>query len=561
MDRSTYLPRVVAGPRKRLMMRLLLNGFAQAASAFAMAWLMRRAFTGTALQAAPTTATVLAIVAGLVLAGVVLLGLRVLQRTDAERLGQDYVMKVRLRLFTRIAAAPLRSDKAMRFGLTMNRMITDLNSLKNWVSMGVARMAVAAVSITGSLAALTYFNPVGGAAATMLVGLCVGSGWLLTPALRARVKHARRQRGALAGNLGEKVFAIHTVGHFGKSRREWVRLRGQSRRLAHAMVHRVQLAGVLRSLPDAALPLSIALMIGLTAVSQSRVAELATTLLLLGLITNSLRDVAQAWDYRLSFEEAHRRLTTILAHPRLRDARHAKDVAGDGPVSLAFENVQVADVLTQVSVTAGAGEHVLVTGPTGAGKSTLIALAARLFDPDQGQVLLDGQHLRGVSLASIHRTVQLVSPTLPLMRGTVSSNIMYGARADDDRQIVSRVVELCGLDETSHLLPQGLATAVQEKGANMPEGLRARIALARAVAARPRLLLIDDPAFIIDAQAREALRRITTAHDVTALVVGIESDTPIPVHRVWHLNRGRIAEKPSTTQGPSVNDGPLRAIK
>ena len=149
------LPRLLSGPRRALMIRLLLNGVAQAASAFAMAWLLREAMSGLR-TGAPAGTPSWQIIGGLVLAALVILGLRVREQIDAERLGQDYVMKTRLRLFQRLAAAPARTERPARFGLTMTRMITDLNGLRNWVSMGVARMAVSSVSIVGSFAAADF---------------------------------------------------------------------------------------------------------------------------------------------------------------------------------------------------------------------------------------------------------------------------------------------------------------------------------------------------------------------------------------------------------------------
>ncbi|MFQ5756975.1 MAG: ATP-binding cassette domain-containing protein [Acidiferrobacterales bacterium] len=559
--RSMALPRVFGGPRKGLVIRLLLNGLGQAVVAFVIAWLMRQAFTAADSTAALTAGVSLEIVGGLLLAGFTVLGLQVLERTDSERLGQDYVMKVRLQLFQRIAAAPLRSDNPPRFGLTMTRMITDLNALKNWVSIGVARMAVAGVAVTGSLAALTYFNLMAAAAAAGLVTLCIGSGLLWTSALRARVQETRRRRGELAGNLGEKMFASQSVAHFGKIQRECQRLRAQSRRLARAMVRRVRIASMLRSLPDAALPLSIATIFLLAITRELAGGELVAILMLLGMITSSLRNVAQAWDFRLSFEEAHRRLTEVLSYPRLRQAKNAVALTGDGPLSITFRNIGVADVLKRVSVTANPGERVLVTGPTGSGKSTLMALAARLLDPDCGQVLLDGQRLRDLSLASNHRVVQLVSPKMPLLRGTVASNVAYGSGAED-ADSVARAADLCGLDATSSLLPQGLDSQVQEKGQNLPEGVRACITLARAIVVRPRLLLIDDPTFFVDVQAQAALRRVLAMGQATVLMTAPVDQAVFKTDRIWHLDNGQVTETIPPYQSRTVaNEFGLRVLK
>jgi ABC-type multidrug transport system fused ATPase/permease subunit len=521
------------------MRRLLLNGLGQVGAAFAIAWLVRHALEGLRMGGASWP-----LMAGLFASGGAILGLRVLERVDAERLGQDYVMKVRLRIFDQIAAMPSRTEHAERFGLTMTRLVNDLNALKNWVSTGVARMAVASVSLVGTLGVLTWFDPLAAAIAGVIVLLCVGLGLGLTPILRGHVRESRRRRGRLAGNLGEKVLAADTVQHFGRTERERRALRVQSRRLVDALVRRMRVSGILRSLPDAALPLAVAGLIGLVSwdVAANRVAggDLVVTLLLLGMIMASLRDVALAWDYRLSYEEGRRRIESILAAPRVRESRRAVDLEGTGPLALEFRDVHVVGVLEGISVRAEAGERVLVTGATGSGKSTLVALAARLFDPDQGRILLAGRRLRRLSLVSLHRAVQLVSPVLPLLRGSVAENLAYGL-GEGDAERVETAAALCGLEEST-LLPQGMATRIRERGQNLPDGLRARIALARAIAASPRLLLIDDAAFSVDAEARAALRRVLAVTEATVLFVAPEGSEIPAADRIWQLEDRRVQE-------------------
>jgi ABC-type multidrug transport system fused ATPase/permease subunit len=526
------------------MARLLLNGVAQASAAFAIAWLARGALavSGTAGEDG-ADARVLR-VAGLAIAGLVLLALRAWERVDAEHLGQDYVTRVRLRLFERIAALPLGRERVGRFGLTMTRMVSDLNSLRRWVSVGVARMSVASVSICGILAALCYFDRVAAAVAgsLLILGAAVALG--LTPALRQQVREARQRRGRLAGNVGEKIFAFGTVRHHGGTRRELRRLRRQSRHMTRALVQRMRLSGLLRSLPDAVFPLAIAALVLLVGVEGAALssADLVVTLLLLGMFTAPLRDLAQAWDYRLSFLEGRRRIEHILSSPRVRESARAVALPGAGPIGVAFRGVRVEGVLDAVTAAAAPGDRVLVTGATGSGKSTLLALAARLFDPDAGEVAFDGIPLRQLELACIESAVRLVSPELPLLRGSVAENISYGIDADAS-ECVERVAGWCGLDASCEALPRGLGTRVEEKGKNLPAGLRARVALARALAAEPRLLLLDDTLLGTDPDALAALCRALRHTQATCLFV--DSGCPALPHidRIWRLKGGGLREE------------------
>jgi ATP-binding cassette subfamily B protein len=452
-------------------------------------------------------------------------------------------MRVRLRIFKRIAIRPDRPSDSGRYGLTMTRLISDLNSLRNWVSVGVARALVAAITGTGVLLTLLYLDVGIGLAAVGIVALCGLLGAALTPTLRRRVREARKRRGRLASNLGEKVFAFRTVRHFGRTARELRRVDSQSRRLRDSLVARTQASQALRGLPDLVYPLGIASIVWLShrpGGTGWRGSSGTVAVLLLALLASSLRGLARAWDYRLSFAEGHRRISTILRSPRLSERQATEDLPGEGPVGFAFDGVSAGEALQDVSLEVAPGERVLLTGPAGSGKSLLLALAARLLDPESGTVRLGGRPIQRLSLDAVHEAVQLVAPDLPLLRGTVAENLGYGIEGET-RESIEEAARRCALLEEPGL-PQGLETRLEERGANLSSGLRARVALARAVVARPRLLLVDDPAFVSDTDARAALRRVAAELPVTLVAVGPEGSLPVAPDRILRLDPSSESE-------------------
>ena len=352
-----------------------------------------------------------------------------------------------------------------------------------------------------------------------------------------------------------------TVVHFGRARKEWRRLRAQSRRVSAAMVDRVRLASVLESLPDVSFPIAAAVMIQLTVLGRLSWDELVVALALLAMTISSLREVMRAWEYRIAFQEANRRILQLLSYPRIREPRRPLELAGKAPVSIEFLEVQDGEkILQPVTASASAGDRILLTGPSGSGKSVLVALAARLSDPRRGRILVGGKPLDRLSHASLHRAVQLVSPRVPLTRGTVEQNVVYGATAPDP-DLVARVVRLCLIDAPDRSLPSGLNTRVQEKGQNLPQGLRARLALARAVVAKPRLLLIDDPTFATDPDAGIALRRVLAEVSTTVLMVAAR-DECLAANRIWELDHGRLTTTtPGAKSARSVEAGRLSLMK
>jgi len=526
------LPRVLAGRRRALVARLVANGIAQAGAALGGARALHAALAGDAPSAAA--------IGALALSGAALLALRVHAAGVAERLGQDYVTRVRLRIFEAVAARPARSA-ASRTGVMLTRVITDLGSMRSWVSDGIARSLVAVVTLTGALAALAFLHPTASLALGLIALGCAALAAGLAPLLRTAVREVRRRRGRLANNLGEKLLASHTVRQLGRTEQELARVRTHSGWLRDALVRRARLAEAVVALPDLATPLALAAWLALRGASHP--GELAAGALVLGVLGGALRDLARALEHRIAFEEGRRRILELLAEPRLSEKRRARALPGSGPVSVEFLGVSVEGALRDVTLAAKPGERVLVVGPTGAGKSTLLALAARLLDPGVGEVRLGGEPLPGLSLDAVHDAVQLVSPELPLLRGSVAENVSYGAD-DDDADWVAAVVLACGLADDA-ALPEGLATRVDERGANLSASSRARIALARALAMRPRLLLLDDPVFASDEAARTALERALALHPATALVVGAGDARAVGCERAWELEAGRAAEAAS----------------
>ncbi len=214
------MPEIFAGRRRRLIGALVANGIGQATAGFGLALSLRGL-----LRAAELGTLSVPWLLGMIGLGLVVVALRVREASDGERLGQDYVTRVRLRIFDRVALRPAGTEGRRRFGVTLTRLTGDLNSLRNWVSLGIARSVVALVSVVGLCAGLVYFGPIAALVMTGVVAACALGGLLLAPGLRRSVQEARKRRGRLANNLSEKVFAARAVWQLGRADHERKRIR------------------------------------------------------------------------------------------------------------------------------------------------------------------------------------------------------------------------------------------------------------------------------------------------------------------------------------------------
>ncbi|MEV4348954.1 ABC transporter ATP-binding protein [Actinoplanes sp. NPDC049596] len=236
---------------------------------------------------------------------------------------------------------------------------------------------------------------------------------------------------------------------------------------------------------------------------------------------------------------------------------------GDGPAELRFDKVdfRYGDgplVLRDVSFTVPRGKTVALVGATGSGKSTIASLAVRLMDPDGGRIALDGAELPSLSEAALARAEALV-PQIPfIFDDTIRGNVTLD-RPEVSGKSVSWALELAQADKFVANLPEGLDTAVGERGTSLSGGQRQRITLARALAGRPRLLVLDDATSAVDPRVEAAILGALRERDEGAsiLVVAYRRATIALADEVVYLEQGKVvatgthAELLATHQGYS----------
>jgi len=555
------IPNILKGHRRWLMARLVANGVAQAGVMIATAWLVKITFDG-AITPSDNTASVslLWCGVGLGIAAIAIALLRMWERIDAERMGQHYTHEVRTGLFAHMnRLSPRVLQRRSRGGIVL-RFIGDLTALKQWVSLGVARLTVASVTTVITLTILAFIN----APLALVVGAALAVGALSTYSLggwlQNAVREARRRRARLAANVSEKIASLAVVQVFGQSHREKRRVNRQSGWLMDAMIARARAVGAFRGMVEltAALASGGALLAGAALVSAGNTTPgtVVAVMSIVGLLVPALRDLGRVQEYWHGAVVSREKITDFLAMPVLDTAPKQAEELPPGPGELRFTDVSISKDVGGFNGCARGGQVVALVGPNGAGKSTLLSLAARLMDPIQGTIHLDGQDISQVEPASLRRAVGVMTPDLPLLRGSIARNLSYRWPAASE-QALTHARALCGIDEILAELPRGINTRVTEDGANLSLGQRQRIGLARAILGNPRLLLLDEVDANLDHGAALALRRVLSEYPGTVLLVTHRLDWVRLADQVWHIEQGQLVEAGSpdqllTTDGPTA---------
>ncbi|WP_426414773.1 ATP-binding cassette domain-containing protein [Aestuariirhabdus sp. LZHN29] len=501
------LPSLLSGQRRWWFTALVANGMLQALLAIATAMLVQRGFDAWILTPASNDINGAYILTALVLVMLANALLRWRAHLDGERLGQNYVHHVRQRLFRQLTRLGSNGVQHLSRGAIMLRFVGDLSAMRNWISLGLARLTVSGLTVLIALAALAWIQPVISLSVGIAAATATGLALLMGPGIRHQNRVSRRLRGRMAANLNDRVTHLNVITGFAQQQREQHRFSRHSRQVQEALVTRAYLIGLLRSLSEATATLAslCTLVIGawLLQAGWATPGSLVAAMVVTGLLAPGLQDMGRVYEYWNGYLVARDKQLQIL---RLRPPRHALHPLPAGPGIIKLENAALGHRLHPINLRLVPGEPTCILGANGAGKSTLLRLIAGQLSPDKGRVLLDGIDLSQLTPSARAAGCALVSSDLPLLRGSLRYNLCYGLeRTKNADEALANVISQCRLDAIIQRLPQGLDSQVSDQNPLLSSGEIARVLLARALLSAPRVLLLDEPDANLDTVSREVL--------------------------------------------------------
>ena len=534
--RVTQVPAVFGEGRARGVVLVTASAVGQALAAGVAAFATRDIFA--ALHHGDGGIPVLSLLF-LFLAGAAVAGLRVFGRVVAERLGQDYAISVRRSLFRHLTRMPSGAVAKRRTGALALRFVGDLATARNWVALGVTGAISAAIVIPGAAIVLAALNPALAAAtaAPLLVAIAIMAAG--APLLGPIHRQFRKRRANLAIDMMERVSTAPELLLMGRDKIELENLERRGRDLRLAAVERAGAAACLRSLPEFGTAAAAAALLWVAFVSGAAPAEAAGALAVLGILVQPMRDLANVWDRRCAWRIAREKLENVLSSPPLEFSNDTQAPRRDGPARVAFKGVWKGE-LSGFDATLEPGRKVAILGPTGAGKSTCLALAAGLEQAERGAVEFDGVDIRALPLAERQRAVVYIGPRSPILQGSLRRALTLGIAPRPDDAAIEAAARAFGLGGVLDRLG-GLEARISAGGHNLSSGEARRVHIVRAALGRPRLLLLDEADGALDAAGREAVRQIVRSTAATTLQVTHDLHLARSAEVLWYIEGGALA--------------------
>jgi ATP-binding cassette subfamily B protein len=467
--------------------------------------------------------------------------------------GERILADLRNHLFDHLQDLSLGFYERNRAGVIISRLTNDVEAIDQLVTDGVTSLVQNSLTLLGT-AILLFILDWRLALATLVVIPFMSVATVIFRKRSARAYAAVRERlGLVTATLAEDIAGMRIVQAFTREQANMRQFREVTERYRDANMETVVLNGLYFPFVDLLSTVALAVVLGYGGHLYFQGAVTLGTLFAFMLYVQNFFDpvqqLSQLYGTFLSATAALDKIVDVLdQEPEVTDLRGTLELpAVEGNV--AFEGVRFGygdgpEVVHGLDLEVPAGTTVALVGHTGAGKSTIAKLLARFYDPREGRITIDGHDLRDVTQASLRRQLGIVPQEGFLFAGTVRDNIAFG-RPDASPEDVVRAAETIGANEFILRLEDGYETDLQERGSRLSLGQRQLVALARALLADPRILILDEATSSVDIgterKIEQALRTLLAGR--TAFVIAHRLSTIRDADLIVVLEHGQVIEQ------------------
>lgn len=491
----------------------------------------------------------------LILLGLYLLRVlfRFLSNYLAHRAAWYLVGDLRSRLYDKLQSLDLGFFHDKQTGDLMSRVVNDTRDFELLYAHMIPDIITNIVTFAGVLIILLTVNWKLALITCAPIPLILLSGVVFAKVVRPFFRASQKTMGELNAQLQDSLSGLHEIQAFGQEQYEGDRVRRKSFEQVTAMLRALRASAIFHPCVELLSALGTVLVVffggHLARNGQLSVADIVAFVLYLGLFYAPVSGLANLLENLQQSLAGAERVTIILDTPSaITDAPDAKDLATvSGAITfdhVSFDYGNDIPVLKDISFTCKPGMMVALVGPTGVGKTTTTQLIPRFYDPTEGRILVDGNNIREVTLASLRHNISPVLQDTFLFNGSIAENIGY-ARPSATREEIENAARSAFIHEDILAMPDGYETQVGERGLRLSGGQKQRVAIARAILRNSPIIILDEATASVDVQTerqiQSAINRLAGQRTIIAIAHRLSTIQNADLILVFH--EGEIVER------------------
>ncbi len=483
---------------------------------------------------------------------------QLIQSRVAAKLAQNTVYHIRRDLFNKISKLPISYTDRHRHGDIMSRLTNDAENVSTAMSQSLTALFSGVLTLIGALCMMLHYSWIVTLVAVVTIPITILVSSTLAKFMRKYFIRRQKLLGQLNGQIEEMVTGYKTVMAYGKepdaiekfgeisdnfrscsiSARVWGSIMGPVMNfignLQYVLIAAVGGYLILNTDPITGAAFTIGSVQAMLQYSKK--------------FSHPINMIANQYSTILTALAGAERIFDILdSKPEVDEGKEKIDIAalrGDIEFKdIDFSYVEGEKVLKNLNLSVKAGQKVAIVGATGSGKTTIVNLLTRFYEPDSGSITVDGVDITTIPKADLRRAIAIVLQDTVLFSDTIEKNIKYG-REDSTDEDMKRAAHTSHADFFIDRLPEGYATELAESGSNLSQGQRQLLSISRAVLADPRILILDEATSSVDTRTEMHIQKAMVAlmKNRTSLIIAHRLSTIRDADMIVVLNHGRIVE-------------------